>query len=81
MKKLLIKLAKALARAAGADLVVLPHVPENVLSSARTFVSQVSGQVTSGEHKRGQVMRALMNCYPNHKERILAAAIEIACSE
>lgn len=82
MKKLLIKLAMWLARLAGEDLVRMTHVRTEIMESAKRLCAQVDSQPTSGEHKRAQVLRALMNAHPDARERELAAAIERAiCSE
>ena len=79
MKKILLYLLRKFYQL---DLVLLPLVPSDVLTLAKNLCGQVDTQATSGEHKRGQVMRALMNRFPTTKERVLAAAIEIAiCSE
>jgi hypothetical protein len=82
MRKLILKIALWLARLAGEDLVRMTHVGEDILKSASMLCDQVDSQDTSGEHKRAQVLRALMNRHPEAKERELAAAIErCMCSE
>ena len=76
MKRLIIRLARWLASKAGADLIVFPRISDEILESAKMLCAQVEVQETSGEHKRAQVLRALMNRHPEAKARVLAAAIE-----
>lgn len=53
----------------------------DVLESARIFVAQANPLGGSGEYRRNQALRALMNRHPEARERDLCLAIELAVRE
>lgn len=77
MKKILMAIAKFLAKLAGGRFCVVPTIADDIFASARMFCGQVNGQATTGEHKRSQVLRALLNRHPGIKESTAALAIEL----
>lgn len=91
MSNILVKFGLWLARLGGwqeyrCNLTHVPegaqylNVPEEVLVSAQMFVGQVekSFSTESGEFKRHEVLRALLNKHAGVSERICAQAIELA---
>lgn len=65
----------------GVKLYMLPYLDDGLIASAKELMYQVDGKEASGEFKRAQVLRALMNRHPTTPERVLALAIEvIICS-
>lgn len=61
---------------------VRPHadIPSGLLASASMLIDQVETNFpsTSGELKRREVIRALMNRHPDLKPRALSMALEVA---
>lgn len=60
------------------------HVPDiDILTDARKVVAHVGAQFpgTSGEYKRAQALRMLLNRNPEARERDCAFAIELAVRE
>jgi hypothetical protein len=78
MRKIFLPLARLFAWLSGSKVVVIP-VPDNVLESAKLLCLQMKPYNASGEYKRHQVLRGLMNRHPEEKEKVLALSIEIAC--
>lgn len=64
---------------------VIPHFTQSptIIEDAKMFINQVDKGFpeTSGEFKRREVYRALMNRFPGEKHRILALAIELAFAD
>jgi len=77
MKKLAVKIAQYLMFLAGARSISIPEMSGDVLASARDLCAQAQKQDTSGEHKRAQVLRAMMNRHPDVSSKTLAMAIEV----
>lgn len=83
MRTLLLAIAQTLAKLAGANLIAVPGMTAELVDSARELCAQVQerNRGESGEYKRGQVLRSLINRHPEAKESALAMAIEVAiCS-
>lgn len=61
---------------AGASLDTL--FSSEVMDKCLELIRHVEKFPTSGEHKRNQVLRAMMNFYPNMPHRDISLAIELA---
>lgn len=68
-----------LAVLCGAKVVTRPA--EEYIVSAKSFANHVAKQAEPWEWKRRQVIRALINSYPNARLRDLNFALEIAVRE
>ena len=63
------------------ELIAIPKVSGEMKDSAALMTAQLDAVAGSGEYKRAQALRALMNRHPEAKERECALAIELAlCS-
>ncbi len=84
MKKLLLAFAQTLASLCGSRLVAVPGLNDELIDSARQLCHQLNEKQpdTSGEYKRSEVLRGLMNRHPGIRTGLLALSIEVAlCSE
>jgi len=74
----MLKFVQWLLKLGGGVLIAVPYIPADVIESARMFVSQADNMpAPSGEFKRAQVLRALMNRHPDTRESTCALAIEL----
>ena len=71
------KLALWLLKLDKSQVVILPAMDEDFVESVKMFIKQVGSVDASGEYKRAQVLRALMNRHPEVSEKICALAIEV----
>ena len=62
----------------GVELVALPYLPPEIKASAKELIAQMDNAIGSGEFKRAQVLRALLNRHPELRERDCALVIELA---
>lgn len=78
IKNLLIKLAFWILNKYGVNYFLYPT--EEIQRVVNLLVDQVEEKfrASSGEFKRGQVLRASMNSLPNASEREIALAIELS---
>lgn len=74
----MIKFLNWLLRWMGIELVALPYLSPEIKTSAKELIAQMDNAVGSGEFKRAQVLRALLNRHPELRERDCALAIELA---
>ena len=78
LRRMMVAFGLWLARLGGWHPV--PLVSDDLMASARMFVAHVQEQFEeqSGEFKRSQCLRALLNRHPGATERDAALAIELA---
>lgn len=74
----MLKFINFLLRFAKVELVALPYIQKDLRESAKLITGQVAEMDGSGEFKRAQALRALMNRHPELGEGDLALAIELA---
>jgi hypothetical protein len=59
------------------QLMAIPFLPEGLQASAKVIMDQTALMGGSGEFKRAQALRGLMNRHPEARERSCALAIEL----
>lgn len=72
----MIKILNYLLRWFYIDLVAV-HIPPGLAASAKVILAQTEIMSGSGEFKRAQALRALMNRHPEVRERDCALIIEL----
>ena len=76
------KLLNLILRVFKIELIAVPMIGAQLMESAKMIIGQTGAMEGSGEFKRAQALRALMNRHPEARERECALAIELAvCSE
>ena len=73
----MLKALNYILRFFGIALYALPSISNELMVSAREIVNQVGAMEGSGEYKRSQALRALLNSNPGVSERECALAIEL----
>lgn len=73
-----IKLAVWLLARNKMQSVVLPMLSDGLKESTKMILEQTSKMDGSGEYKRAQALRALMNRHPEESERNCALSIEVS---
>lgn len=76
----MLKIINAVLRWFAVDLIAVYLSPE-LVKSAKTIMSQTALMPGSGEFKRAQALRALMNRHPEARERECALTIELVVQE
>ena len=74
----MLKIFNYILRLFGISLVALPAIPKAVIESTRMILLQTAEMEGSGEFRRAQAMRAIMNIHPDATQRQIALAIELA---
>lgn len=77
MKNIIRSFAVWLLDIVGYKAISVPKLSEEFLESTRLIMSQAEAMGGSGEFRRAQVMRAMMNRHPEARERDIALAIEM----
>lgn len=73
----MLKIINYILRLLGSELLAVPY-NKALSASAKEILEQTSKMDGSGEFKRAQALRALINRHPEMRERDCALAIELA---
>jgi hypothetical protein len=74
----MIKFVNYILKLFGVMLIAAPAISDELMQSAKLITAQVEMMGGSGEYRRAQALRALMNRHPEARERECALAIELA---
>lgn len=73
----MLKIINAVLRLFKVQVIAVPHISKALLDSAREITAQAESMGGSGEYRRAQAMRAMLNRHPDASERACALAIEL----
>jgi len=75
--KLRNKLALWLLRLDKSQVIIVPAMKPELIETAKRITGQLRNVDASGEYKRGQALRALLNTHPEESEGNCSRAIEL----
>ena len=71
------KLALWLLKLDKSVVIIVPEMSDGLVESAKQITSELSSSPASGEWKRAQALRVLLNRHPEEKESNCSRAIEL----